>query len=420
MSNTTLTADIIAKEAVMILENNLTMGNLVYRGYEKEFDKNVNGYKVGETVSIRRPVDFTVRDGKTAVTQDVEEGKIPVTVDQQKGVDFKFSSQDLTLQIGELSERVIKPAMVRLANKVDMDLMALYNEIPNHVTLPSGGMDSFADFALAPTLMDTLAVPQDERSAILSPADYWAFVGAQTALNANGGLVGDAWKSGSLGRIGGVDTYMSQNAPWHTGGSRTTASDTVNEAIISGTFTRANTMNLTYVDMGVDSMGGATDTVKKGDVFTISDVYEVNYMTKESTGVLKQFVVMEDATASGSAIANMKFWPAIILSGAYQNASLATGDIDNNSIAWVGTASTAFRQNLFFHKNAFALTMVPLVSPPGAVDVGRRTYKGVNVRVIPYYDGTNDDSNWRLDILYGVDMIDSRLAVRASLAAALT
>src|SRR5688500_18058981 len=100
MSNTTLTADIIAKEAVMILENNLTMGNLVYRGYENEFDKNVNGYKVGETVSIRRPVDFTVRDGKTAVVQDVEEGKIPVTVDQQKGVDFKFSSSDLTLQIG--------------------------------------------------------------------------------------------------------------------------------------------------------------------------------------------------------------------------------------------------------------------------------------------------------------------------------
>jgi hypothetical protein len=61
--------------------------------------------------------------------------------------------------------------------------------------------------------------------------------------------------------------------------------------------------------------------------------------------------------------------------------------------------------------------MVPMESPPGAVDVGRRTYKGYSVRVIPYYDGTNDVSNWRLDLLYGVKCIDPRLAVRASLAA---
>ena len=56
MSNTTLTADIIAKEAVMILENNLVMGNLVYRGYEPEFDKTINGYKVSETERTRGPL----------------------------------------------------------------------------------------------------------------------------------------------------------------------------------------------------------------------------------------------------------------------------------------------------------------------------------------------------------------------------
>ena len=107
----------------------------------------------------------------------------------------------------------------------------------------------------------------------------------------------------------------------------------------------------------------------------------------------------------------------MILSGAHQNCYVSTGDIDNNTVTYQGVASTAYQQNLFFHKNAFALTMVPMVKPPGAVDVGRRSYKGISVRVIPYYDGTNDDSNWRLDILYGVDAIDTRLAVRASLAA---
>lgn len=417
MSNTTLTADIIAKEAVMILENNLVMGGLVYRGYEDEFDKTVNGYKVGETVSVRRPTDFTVRDGKTAVTQDVVEGKIPITVDLQKGVDFKFSSQDLTLQIGELSERVIKPAMIQLANQVDKDLMSLYKEIPKHVTIPAGGIDSFADFSLAPALMDKCAIPQDDRYAVLCPTDHWALIGSQTALYMQD-VAKEAYRRGRTGTVAGCEVYMSQNAPVHTGGSRTT-SDLVNETIVDGTHTWANSKDSTYKTMGVDGMNGATDTVKKGDVFTVADLYDVNPVDKSSLGFLKQFVVMEDAQATSNAIAAMKFWPPMILSGAQQTVYLSTGDIDNNAIVWHGTASTAFTQNLFFNKNAFALTMVPMVKPPGAVDVARRTYKGISVRVIPYYDGTNDDSNWRLDVLYGVDVIDPRLAVRASLAAAL-
>jgi hypothetical protein len=418
MANTTITADIIAKEAVSILEDQLVMGKLVYRGYEEEFDKKVNGYKVGETVSIRRPVDFTVRDGRVADIQDAVEGKIPVTVDKFKGVDFKFTSEDLTLQIGELGERVIKPAMIQLAHQVDRDIFSLYNEIPKHVTIPSGGIDSFADFALAPTLMDKCAIPQEGRNAVLSPADHWALVGSQTALYVNS-VAQPAYREGSIGKIGGVDTYMSQLVPVHTCGSRTT-SDLVNQTIVDGTHTWALYKDSTYVEMGVDGFNGATDTVKKGDIFTVSDVMEVDPVTKQSLGFLKQFVVMEDATASGSAISAMKFWPPMILSGAHKTAHLASGtDIDNNTIVWHGTASTDFTQNLFFHKNAFALTMVPLVKPPGAVDVGRQSYKGVSVRVIPYYDGTNDESAWRLDVLYGVDVVDPRLAVRASLAAAL-
>ena len=124
-TNTTLTADIVAKAAVMQLDNNLVMGKQVFRGYEEEFSKNINGYEVGSTITIRRPMDFTVRDGATMNVQDVTEGKFTLSVDQLKGVDFAFTSQDLTLNIGQLSERVIKPAMIQLANQIDTDLMAL-------------------------------------------------------------------------------------------------------------------------------------------------------------------------------------------------------------------------------------------------------------------------------------------------------
>jgi hypothetical protein len=67
---------------------------------------------------------------------------------------------------------------------------------------------------------------------------------------------------------------------------------------------------------------------------------------------------------------------------------------------------------MVFHRNAFTLAMVPLEMPQGVVDAARKTYKGLSCRVVPYYDGTNDISNWRLDILYGTKAIDPRLATR--------
>jgi hypothetical protein len=415
MANTTLTADIIAKEAVMILENNLVMGKLVHRGYESEFDNSVNGYKVGETISIRRPADFTVRSGAVASVQDVVEGKTTVTVDQQKGVDFKFTSADLTLQIGDLSERVIKPAMIQLCDSIDRDVMSLYKYIPNHVTLPSGGMNSFADFGLAPRLMDKMAIPADNRYAVLSPDDHWDLVGSQTALYMQG-LAKTAYESAKLGMIGGVDTYMSQNTPTHTTGTRT-GTDLVDQALVDGTHTWATYKDSTSVTLHMDGFAAATSTVKAGDTFTIADVWDVNPVSKVRLSHLKQFVVMSDFTAAGSE-GDVSIWPPLIMSGAHQTVSVDSGtEVNDNVVTWRGVASTGYAESLFFRKDAFALTMVPMIKPPGAVDVGRRSYKGYSVRVIPYYNGTNDDSSWRLDVLYGVDVIDPRQAVRASLAA---
>lgn len=415
MSNTTLTADIIAKEAVMILENELVMANLVHRGYEEEFTNKVNGYNVGETVSIRRPTDFTVRDGAVAAVQDVVEGKTTFTVDKQKGVDFKFTSQDLTLQIGDLSERVMKPALVQLANQVDRDVMALYKSIPNHVTIPSGGINSFADFALAAERMDLIGVPADGRKAVLTATDQWAMLGAQTALYMQDVAKG-AFRDASMGRIGGIDTYSSLNAPRHTTGSRT-GTDTIGASFTGDTW--AATKDTNYSTVTISNMSGATVTLAAGDTLTIADVYDVNPVTKETLPHLKMFTVVNAETASGSSIASCEISPAIIVSGAHQTVALAAGvtDINTKVVTYQGAASTAYAQNLYFHKNAFGLVMVPMVKPPGAMDVGRRTYKGISVRVIPYYDGTNDVSNWRLDILYGTKAIDPRLAVRASLAA---
>jgi len=412
MSNTTLTASIIAAEAIRILENNTVMGNLVYRGYEEEFDKKINGYTVGDSITIRRPTDFTVRDGAIAAIQDAVEGSTTFTVNKQKGVDFKFTSSDLTLKIGDLSERIIRPAMIQLANQVDRDLLALYKDVWNWVGTPTTAgplIDSFSDFAKGAERLDLSGAPQSDRSAVLSPSDFWALLGSQTALYMQDVAKG-AYRQGSLGMIGGVDTYMTQNIQTHTTGARDNTTPVVKGSSNSTTWASSRTTGtMSLLTVGLD----ASTTVKQGDVFTISTVFAVNPVTKATLGYLQQFVVTADVTSDGTTTntTTLTISPPIIASGAFQTVSGAPAD--GATITFVSsTASLSYSSNLMFHKNAFGLVMVPMVSPPGAVDVSRKSYKGYSVRVIPYYDGTNDVSNWRLDVLYGVKTLDPRLAVR--------
>lgn len=409
MANAVLNSSIIAKEATMILENELGLAKRVYRGYEKEYSNSVNGYTPGATVTIKKPTDFTVRDGATASIQDVTEGSTSITVDKQKGVDFQFSSLELTLHIKDLSERVIKPAMVQLANQVERDIYALYANVPQWVGTPGQTINSFADFAKAPERMDVTAVPQDMRSASLAPADHWGLLGSQTALYMSDVAKG-AYRKGSLGEIGGVDTFMSQNIPTHTVGPLG-GTPLVNGAAQVSTYANVKTTNTqSLITDGWTAAAAAR--VAAGDVFTIAGVFDVNPVTKVTLPHLKQFVATAAASSDGTGNATLTISPAIITSGAFQNCSAAPAD--NAALTFMGTASTGYAQNLVFHKNAFALAMVPMVIPPGSVDAARESYNGTSVRIVPYYDGANDISKWRADILYGVKAVDPRLALRLS------
>lgn len=409
MSNTTLTASIVAKASLAILDNELDVLGTFYRAPENEFSKSVNGYTTGDTLSIRRPADFTVRSTPTASIQDVIEGKTTLTIDQVRGVDFSFSSSDLTLSIKELGERVIRPAMVNIANEVARDcLTEMYQGVYNWVGTPATALSTFAGFARAPQRLDEMAVPTNDRYAALNPSDFWGLTTAQSGLYINEAAKG-AYRDGSLGRLGGVDTLMTQVMPTHTVGVAT-GTPLVNGASQNVTYdTAKNTWSQTLnTDGWTNSTAGI---LKAGDVFTIAGVYSVNPKTKAALSFLQQFVVTADAT-SGAATgpAALTISPPIITSGAYKTVSAAPAD--NAAITVLGSGGTGYRQNLSYHKNAFALAVVPMVAPPGAVDVGRETKNGLSVRVIPYYDGANDVSKWRLDILYGRKLIDPRIACR--------
>ncbi len=409
MSNTTLTADIVAKEALMILENELGWLKKIHRAHEDEFSNSVNGYKIGDTISIRRPADFTVRTGATLSAQDVIEGKTTLTIDQQIGVDFQFTSTELTLKINDLSERVIKPAMSNIVNYMANDVATtMYKRIYNYVGDAGQTVNSFADFAKGPERLDLMAVPQSDRCAILHPTDHWGLLGSQTALYIQG-AANEAYRKGNLGEIGGVDTYMSQVVPTHTLGTADNTTPLVKGASQTVTYdTAKNTWTMSLNTDGHD----ASATITEGTVFTISGVYMVNPKTKATTSVLQQFVVCADVTAQSTTTntTTLTISPPIITSGPHQTVNAAPAD--DATITILGTASTGYRQNMVFHKNCMALACVPMEMPQAAYNGARQSYKGFSVRVIPIYDGTNDISKWRLDVLYGRKVIDPRLATR--------
>jgi len=415
MSNTTLTADIIAKEALVQLENELGILGTFHRAHEDEFSKSVNGYKIGDTVSIRRPADFTVRSGATMNLQDVIEGKVALTIDQQKGVDFQFTSSDLTLKIEDLGERVIKPAVSNLVNEVAYDCMNTFlPAVYNYVGTPNTAVDSFADFYKAAERMNHMAVPTTQRYAILNPTDHAAMLGNLTGLYIEKDAR-SAYRQGNLGDIGGLDVMMSQVVPaqdYGTADNTTPLTDGNSQEVSYDTVKNTWTQTLA-------TDGWATSkTLVAGQTFTIDGVYMVNPKTKRSTGILQNFTVVTGVTTASSGANNTDFTisPPIITSGPHQTVTYS-GNFDGKAITIIGPASgtaQTYRQNVAYHKNAFALAMVPMEMPQAAVNGSRRSYKGLSVRVIPVYDGVNDTSAWRLDVLYGRKTIDPRVAVRFS------
>jgi hypothetical protein len=300
--------------------------------------------------------------------------------------------------------------MISIVNDVAKDLFEqFYQATYNWVGTPGQTINSMADFVKAPERLDELAVPRDGQSAAaLSPADHWGMVGNQTGLFVQD-VARPAIRTGMLGNLGGLSTWMSQVVPTHTVGAHG-GTPLVNGASQNVTYdTAKNTWTQSLI---TDGWTASTAVIAAGDVFTLASVFMVNPKTKASTGILQQFVATAAGTSDGSGNLTLTISPPIITSGPHQTVDAAPAN--NAAITVVGTASTGYKQNLAYHKGAYAFAVVPMEMPEGAVKVERESMNGLSIRFIPVYDGVNDTNKYRFDILYGRKVIDPRLATRFS------
>jgi hypothetical protein len=314
------------------------------------------------------------------------------------------------LDITDFSERFIEPAMIQMAQDVDYDVAQLTGDIPNWVGTPGNILTNFDSFAASTQRLDDTAIGASPRAGVVTPRDARGLqanlTGPQSVFAPD--MVADVYRNGAIPPIDGVKLFKTQNTYTQVTGTRTNG--TLNGGTLATTWLATKDNNQqTFTMAGL----GAAGTIKKGEVFTLAGVYDVNPRSKIALPYLKQFVVLADTTADGAGAAQVTASPPIITSGAYQTASAAPAT--NAVVTWVGAASSSFANNVVFNKNAFALVMVPLEKPEGGLaKVARMSHKGVNVRILSFYDGVNDNNIWRFDVLYGLKTIDPRQAVRLS------
>ena len=390
MTNTAVTCSIVAKEALPILANMLSFASNVNRDFESEFTGNVSrGYMPGQTINIKRPPRYTYRSGRVAVPQATVETSIPLTL-SQGGCDLNFTSLERTLSFNRLEDK-IRAAMEPVANEIDRQGLQLakeatFNCIGTPGTLPTTQALALAAITGVNQRLDEMGAPRKDnrRAFIMNPALNAATVQGFAGMFNSQKTLSEQFDSGMMVDSLGLAYAMDQNVDVHTNGTAVVNTNTVAGA------------NQTGAAITTAALNG---TITKGTKITFAGVFAVNPQSRQSTGTLAQFVVTADVAAGAVSI---PISPAIVTSGAFQNvtASPANGAI----ITIFGTASGSYSANVAYHKDAFTLAMVPMWAPPGGkgvIDVAQETYKGFTIKVTEFYDGVNDNSIMRLDVLFG-------------------
>lgn len=392
MPNTILTPTAVTREALRILHQKLNFVGNVTRDYDDSYAK--SGAKIGDSLKIRLPNQYTVRSGATLSAQDTTEQSVTLQVSNQKGVDVNFSSSELTLSLDDFSKRILDPAMAVLAANIEADALNMYKDV--YQSIWNGGSAATYNKALdARVLLQRALAPPSDRTMLLDPAAMADVVKDTKTLFQDDASIAKQFREGMVGRAAGFDWGENTLLPSHTRGA-------ADGAYVVNTSTGITSGTATI------TVATGTGAANVGDVFTVAGVFSVHPETKASTGQLQQFVVTAPYAGGAGAISVS---PTPITSGALQNITIV-GAGAGKAVVWGGTASTAVQTGLAFQKGAFAFATADLVMPDGVDFAAREVYDGISLRIVRAYDINNDKFPCRIDVLYGYKTLRAQLAAR--------
>jgi hypothetical protein len=414
MSNVFKVIDMIAKEGLAIAHEKGTFVSTVNRQYDDSFGR--AGEKVGGTLRVREPNEYTVRtSGRVMDVQDQNESTQTITLATQYGVDMAFTSDELTLntddpsQVERFSKRYIEPAMARLVSKIDGECLstatkAIYNLVGTPGTVVGASGDTTALGLARAKLNQGLAPIDNNRSFQVDAVTMASISNAYKGLFLPENQLKKSFTEGFVGRNAMANFYENERTYNHGVGSDVTGK------------THASDAEVTDGGTSIKFAASSDDVnINAGDVFTIAGVYACHPETKASLGHLQQFVATAAATTGACPIS-----PATVLTGAKQNvcsaagAQLAVTAFDNQAVTFVGTASTSYRNNLMYHRDAFTFVMADLPIMDDAHKCVSKRFEDMSLRVWMASDINNDQLLCRLDMLWGFKVFRPAWACRVT------
>ena len=368
MANRFITLKEIAREALPRLMDNLVFPGLTHRDFSEDF----HGF--GDTIQVRKPVALTASDfdeNEGVNYQDMVEDTVEVTLDHLATVDARASAIETATSLDDLNRVFIIPAAAALAEKINSDGLKLYKDVYGFVGTAGTTPSSLKDISAARRQLNLQKAPNYGRCAIWDAEADAKLAELDALVNAEKAGSTLALREGSIGRVYGMDHYMSQGVCRHETGITAAEAVKVNGQVEAG----ATTL----------SIDGTTLTGKlvKGDLIQIGQ---------------GMFTVTEDSVqAASNAIAGVSVSPAL------------PAIADDTEVTLVGDHTA----NLAFHPMAFAYVTRPLVNPDGqGVESYVTSFNGISLRVTRGYDQQYKRSIYSMDVLYGFKTVYPELAVR--------
>lgn len=397
LNNIKANGKLLAKAGAALLYDELQFCKSINQADPSDY-KGKNGFAAGDTIDISIPWTPTVDTSFdiTSQIQDIKERKVSLALDTPLSVSFDLDTQQLAhdIDVKSVFDRAVAPSIRSLASKIEQTFLQSATQATFNLVGTAGSTVYDTDTILsAREKMNKFLCPKDNNRFFLTDS-----TASRSAVNARKGLfqssseIADQYKMGFIGIADGFKWMENELLYSHTNGTDVTGIAV--ESTVLAPATGASTL-------GVDGVATGA-TVKKGQVFTIADVYAVHPLTKVSTGVLQQFVVTADATEDGGNTLTLSISPTIYSSssGALQNVSALP--VDEAAITFVGSASTAYNQSLAFHKDAFTMVSVPLQMPTSTELASQETYKGFTIALIRDFDVLQRRWITRLDFLGGI------------------
>ena len=390
MANTLLTISMITREAVRLFRNENSFIQHIDMQYDDSFAQ--TGAKIGTSLKIRLPNDYTVTTGPAASIQDTAEQSTTLVVATQKHVDVSFSSVDRAMSLDDFSRRVMAPMINVLVGAVAYDVMTgVEGGASNYVSRVDGSNNILSPTAdtwlAAKAYLDLNSAPTRNRKIIIDPITQSRTVGSLAGLFNPSAAISKQYEEGEMIRALGFEWFMDQTVIKHT------------TSAYSGTLTVSGA-NQTGTTITVNAITGGFNV---GDIVTFAGCNAVNRVTKQTTGQLRQFVI---TAAAATGATSLSIYPALIPAAANGSAvQYQTVDVspaNSATITPVTLASQIYRKNIAYAPDAVTMATADLEMPQaGVVEAAREQFDGVSMRMISSYNIATDQFITRLDVLYG-------------------